>query len=153
MLRQKYITPQKLVILALATVGITLFISGGRAYAFNCPDQSADATVDGDWGIQNGGIDHDFTSVAVYAYNAKTGDALNVQYRMNSSANRSYSYGPPPVGDDGKQVPASLWPNAQIFKVHVDGTGTTVTDDALSAEMVWYGREFRCATKVLQRLG
>ncbi|HEX5797506.1 MAG TPA: hypothetical protein VFX86_03900 [Candidatus Saccharimonadales bacterium] len=105
----------KLAVVAVVFLGVALFHGAGKVSAagLQCPATSASATVPGNWGMQNGGIEHDFASVAVYAYNADSGKELNVGYRLNSDVNRSYSYGSPPAQYD---APANLWPGARIFK-------------------------------------
>jgi hypothetical protein len=112
----------KLVLLAITSLAIGLFLDGGKVSAIEpCPQPGADATVPEDWGIQEGGLEHSWATVAVYAYNAKDGVPLNVNYRLNSDVNRDYDYGPPPEDLD---VPDELYPSARIFK-YPAGSGRT----------------------------
>lgn len=106
----------KIAIALVSFIGVALFFGGGKAFAFNCPSGSS---VDPDWGIQLGGLEHNFASVAVYAHNDKDGLPLNVNYQLNSSADHDHgqTYSRPP------DVPKALYPDARIFKVHVDSSG------------------------------
>lgn len=108
--------PTKFALIIVSFIGIALFFSGGKVHADNlnwrCPTAPND--VPSNWGMQNGGLEHTFASLVVYArvdgkpYNE---GKLNVNYHLKSSVDKSYNYGPRPTG-----VPASLYPDARIFK-------------------------------------
>jgi hypothetical protein len=110
----------KLVVFAVMVVGFSLLLPSGKVSAVNCP--SSVDNIPPEWGVQSAGLANHFASVVVLAYSASNGEKLNVKYRLNSDIDRDYSYPPAPP-----DVPASLYPEARIFKVHI-GNGAIQTD-------------------------
>jgi hypothetical protein len=121
----------KFAVLFASFVGIALFFSGGKAFAVTCPSPNPPP----EWGINTGAAEHGYASLTVHAING--GDAnkpLDVKYNLKSTLPTlpaGKNYGPNPGVDP------SLWPNARMFKVHVDGSGSIVTDARYKQR--WFG--------------
>lgn len=103
----------------MIVVGFSVLSSGGKVAADNSPGTpswgcpSSPNDISPKWGIQNGGIGHNYASLTVFAHVAgnSSPNGLNVTYRLNSDVTRGYYYGPPPAGLKN----TSLYPSARIF--------------------------------------
>ncbi|HEX5456536.1 MAG TPA: hypothetical protein VFW77_04180, partial [Candidatus Saccharimonadales bacterium] len=115
----------KLAVFAVMVVGFSLFLSGGKVFAVDCP--SAVDNIPPRWGVQDNNLANHFASVVVYAYNADTGNKIDgVKFRLNSNVDTAYNYGPAPSGLSDP----TLYPSARIFKVHINSATNTIETDA-----------------------